>query len=102
MPAGLNHGPSARRFARDEVVCPHLRTGEVTLISTTGEICFQHQLLLREAGVATVKSRFRCSSAFSNACRGTGPGTRGLSKPISRHFCRCAPNRCRAISSQDS
>ena len=39
-------------------IIPHLRTGLVALIYTTGETCFQHQLLLRSREVAT-SSRLR-------------------------------------------
>jgi hypothetical protein len=45
------------------------------LIYTTGESCFQHQLLLREAGVATIDSCFRWgSSAFFKRVPRNKPG----------------------------
>jgi hypothetical protein len=47
MPAGLQRFPAA--LARDHSSFPHLRTGDVTLVSTTDETCSNVQTAAKEA-----------------------------------------------------
>jgi hypothetical protein len=51
MPAGLQRFPSA--LARDPFIFPHLRTGDVTLVSTTDENLLQRLNCCKGGGVLT-------------------------------------------------
>lgn len=63
MPAGFGRNHHRATLARDGWPDPHLRTGDVTLVSTTDETCSNVKLLQREQGVVVRSLSLRSETA---------------------------------------